>query len=43
MLYRSSKYTAGEKIYWVVVIILFNVLGLLVFLTDNYMLRKKKG
>ena len=42
VLYRNSNYTAAEKIYWIIVILLFNILGVLVLLADNFLLKKRK-
>ena len=37
----SKKYTVQEKSYWIVIIILFNVLGVGVFLLDKLLLKRK--
>ncbi len=37
----SKKYTVQEKSYWIVIIILFNVLGVGVFLFDKLLLKRK--
>ena len=42
VLYRNSNYTTAEKIYWIIVILLFNILGVLVLLADNFLLKKRK-
>lgn len=37
---RSTKYTSAEKTYWIIIICVFNIIGVLVFFADHQFFKK---